>query len=226
LSSVTNNSSHPNSNSDGIDIYRSSDIKIKNWIVNNGDDCVSFKPNTTNVSVEDLNCNGSHGISVGSLGQYKNETDFVSNVYVNNIVMSNAQNGARIKVFPDNPNPNSVQGGGLGYVKNITFSNFEVVNVDYPILIDQCYNVENVTFCAEYPGKLSISDVHYINVHGTSSGKNNATVVQMECSAQCSDITAKQTSLRPPAYYWTPAYWCRNIQSLSSLDFKCTSPPS
>lgn len=96
-----------------------------------GPSCVDWlvvQPNTTDVLVENLNCNGSHGISVGSLGQYKNETDFVANVYVNNIVMSNAQNGARIKVFPDNPDPNSVRGGGLGYVRNI---------VSTPVLHDQ-----------------------------------------------------------------------------------------
>jgi len=173
-----------------------------------------------------MNCNGSHGISVGSLGQYKGETDIVLNIYVNNVTMANAQNGARIKVFPDNPNVGSITGGGTGYVKNITFENFLVQNVDYPILIDQCYDVENATFCAEYPSKLSISDVHYINVHGTSSGKNKNTVAQLECSALCEDITAKGTKLSPPANYTSAQYLCLNIASTSSLDFNCTAPPS
>ena len=48
-------------------------------------------------------CNGSHGISVGSLGQYAGETDIVANVFVKNITMLNAQNGARIKVFGGSP---------------------------------------------------------------------------------------------------------------------------
>ncbi|KAG8852227.1 hypothetical protein FRB96_008873 [Tulasnella sp. 330] len=137
LSSVSNNASSPSANSDGIDIYRSSNVLLTGWTVNNDDDCVSFKPNTTDIIVSDMNCNGSHGISVGSLGQYKGETDIVSNIYVNNITMANAQNGARIKVFPDNPNAGSVIGGGTGFVKNITFANFFVQNVDNPILIDQ-----------------------------------------------------------------------------------------
>jgi len=80
------------------------------------DDCVSFKPNSTNILVTNMNCNGSHGISVGSLGQYAGETDIVANVYVRNITMSNAQNGARIKVFGGNPSPTSTAGGGGGYV--------------------------------------------------------------------------------------------------------------
>jgi hypothetical protein len=47
------------SNSDGWDIYRSDGVTIKNSNVNNYDDCVSFKPNTTNALVENMICNGS-----------------------------------------------------------------------------------------------------------------------------------------------------------------------
>lgn len=74
--------------------------------------------------VENMYCNGSHGISIGSLGQYAAETDIVANVYVRNISMNNAENGARIKVFAGSPDPNSVSGGGSGYVKNVTFEDF------------------------------------------------------------------------------------------------------
>lgn len=69
-------------------------------------------------------CNGSHGISIGSLGQYAGETDIVANVYVSNITMINAQNGARIKVFAGSNDTNSISGGGSGYVKNVTFQDF------------------------------------------------------------------------------------------------------
>lgn len=55
---------------------------IQNSVIDNGDDCVSFKPNSTDVVVQGLRCNGSHGISVGSLGQYKGEVDIVKNLYV------------------------------------------------------------------------------------------------------------------------------------------------
>jgi galacturan 1,4-alpha-galacturonidase len=53
-------------------------------------DCVSFKPNSTNVLVQNMFCNGSHGISVGSLGQYKGEFDIVENIYVYNTSLHNA----------------------------------------------------------------------------------------------------------------------------------------
>lgn len=31
-------------NTDGWDIYRSDNVVLKNSVINNGDDCVSFKP--------------------------------------------------------------------------------------------------------------------------------------------------------------------------------------
>lgn len=69
-------------NTDGWDTYRSSNLVIQDSVINNGDDCVSFKPNSTEILVQNLHCNGSHGISVGSLGQYVGETDIVENVLV------------------------------------------------------------------------------------------------------------------------------------------------
>lgn len=39
-------------NTDGWDIYRSDSVVLQDSIVNNGDDCVSFKPNSTNVVVQ------------------------------------------------------------------------------------------------------------------------------------------------------------------------------
>ncbi|EJU00154.1 hypothetical protein DACRYDRAFT_127566 [Dacryopinax primogenitus] len=211
------------SNTDGWDIYRSDHITIHDCEINNGDDCVSFKPNTTNAWVYNMVCNGSHGISVGSLGQYAGETDIVANVLVNNITMLNAQNGARIKVFGGNPSPNSMAGGGTGYVKNITYSNFYVNNTDFPITTNQCYSTPAAT-CEAYPSKLTISDVHYINVTGMSSGAENATVVTLECSEPCTDFTATGTHLVPPAKFGSPVYLCANITNTGALDFSCTAP--
>ncbi|KAG8163510.1 hypothetical protein KVR01_006807 [Diaporthe batatas] len=135
-------SSHEAKNTDGWDTYRSSDITIMNSVINNGDDCVSFKPNSTNILVESLSCNGSHGISVGSLGQYPGEFDIVEDVYVANVSMSNASDGARIKVWPNVASALSGDlqgGGGSGRVNNITFDGMAISNVDYAIEITQCY---------------------------------------------------------------------------------------
>ncbi|OJT08832.1 hypothetical protein TRAPUB_259 [Trametes pubescens] len=214
-------SSSPTANSDGWDIYRSSHVTIQDSVVINDDDCVSFKPNSTDIIVANMFCNGSHGVSVGSLGQYAGEMDIVANVSVTNITMLNAQNGARIKVFGGNPSPVSTAGGGTGFVRNITFKDFHMVNVDNPILIDQCYSTP-ADVCAQFPSNLSISDVHYINVTGTSSGKEGAVVVDLECSDTCQDITAEDTHLSSPSGNAT--FVCKNIASTTQLDFNCTLP--
>ncbi|KAJ7444125.1 pectin lyase fold/virulence factor [Mycena galericulata] len=81
------------SNTDGWDVYRRDQVTLRDSVIDNGDDCVSFKPNTTNTFVSNLNCTGSHGISVGSLGQFAGVFDIVENVTSVNTRMSNAQNG-------------------------------------------------------------------------------------------------------------------------------------
>ncbi|KAI0346446.1 pectin lyase-like protein [Trametopsis cervina] len=214
-------STSPTANSDGWDIYRSDHVTVTNSWINNDDDCVSFKPNSTNILVSNLWCNGSHGISVGSLGQYAGETDIVANVSVFNVSMNNAQNGVRIKVFGGNPSANSTAGGGSGFVRNITYEDYSVNNVDNPILIDQCYSTP-AAVCAQFPSKVSISDVHLINITGTSSGHNGNVVASLKCSQGCDDITATGTHLTSPKGPAT--YVCQNITSVQELDFNCTSP--
>jgi galacturan 1,4-alpha-galacturonidase len=117
-------------------------------------DCVSFKPNSTNVVVQNLVCDGSHGISIGSLGQYKGVVDIVENLQIYNISMSNASDGARIKVWPgiETEFQDLLNGGGgLGRVRNITYDGFYHYNNDNAITITQCYGQSNQTLCNKYP---------------------------------------------------------------------------
>lgn len=82
--------------------------------------------------MQGLVCNGSHGISVGSLGQYQGQVDIIEDLYIYNISMSNASDGARIKIWPGVP-PNttgSEAGGALGRVRNVTYEKYHNVNND------------------------------------------------------------------------------------------------
>ena len=109
-------------NTDGWDIYRSEYIVLQDSVISNNDDCVSLKPNSTNIILQNLHCNGSHGISIGSLGQYIGEVDIVENVLAYNITMANGENGARIKTWPGvapGTNSSAADGGGSGYIKNV-----------------------------------------------------------------------------------------------------------
>lgn len=93
---------------------------------------MSFKPNSTQIVIQNLWCNGSHGISVGSLGQYIGTYDIVQDIYVYNTSMNSATDGARIKVWPGAVPGDSATGvgGGSGLVKNVTYEQFSIQNVD------------------------------------------------------------------------------------------------
>jgi polygalacturonase len=57
-------------NTDGVDPVSESDVTIRDDMIQNGDDCVAVKSDTgtpsRNITVDDVHCYGSHGLSVGS----------------------------------------------------------------------------------------------------------------------------------------------------------------
>ncbi|KAL1678996.1 glycoside hydrolase family 28 protein [Schizophyllum commune] len=208
-------SDHEAKNTDGWDTYRSDNVVIQNSVINNGDDCVSFKPNSTNILVSNLDCTGSHGISVGSLGQYPEYYDIVENVTAIDIKMSKAQNGARIKAWagPD---------VGSGIVRNITFQNFVESEVDNPVVIDQCYFTDEDE-CAEYPSNTYIEDVWFNNITGTGT---DDVVASIACSpdGRCSNINVNDLNLTGPD--GDAKYVCENVElsgNAVSLFPECTN---
>ncbi|ROV94827.1 hypothetical protein VPNG_09313 [Cytospora leucostoma] len=220
-------SKHTAKNTDGWDTYRSSDITIANSVIQNGDDCVSFKPNSTYILVESLSCNGSHGISVGSLGQYVGEYDIVEDIYAANISMHNAGAGARIKVWPNTSSELSGDlqgGGGSGHVKNITFDGFGIDNVDWAIQITQCYGQKNTTLCLDYPSPLTISDIYLKNFNGTTSSKYSPEVASFACSSEgvCGDIYAENINVSSPKGVLNEAY-CLNVNQTALENITCES---
>ncbi|OTB07966.1 glycoside hydrolase family 28 protein [Hypoxylon sp. CI-4A] len=205
-------------NSDGWDTYRSDNVIIQDSFIHNTDeDCVSFKPNSTNVVIQNLECIGSHGISIGSIGQYPNETDIIENLYVYNISMTNASDFARIKVWPGintNFQTHLTGGGGTGYVRNVTYDLLHSINNDRAITITQCYGQSNETLCNEYPANLTIEDVTMKNIYGTTSVKLDPEAGSLVCSApdRCSNIKVENITVTVPSGE-PPVYECRNMEN-------------
>jgi galacturan 1,4-alpha-galacturonidase len=223
----TSQSKSPAKNTDGWDTYRSSNIVIQNSVINNGDDCVSFKPNSTEIIVQNLHCNGSHGISVGSLGQYKGETDIVENVFVANITMENASDGARIKVWPGAPAALSGDlqgGGGAGRVNNITYDGMYIKNVDYAIEITQCYGQKNLTLCNQFPSNLTISNVKMTDFKGTTSKARSPYSGYVVCSSPnvCKNILVDDIDVVSPAGT-TNSFQCGNVDAGLLHGINCTT---
>ncbi|KAF2292783.1 hypothetical protein GH714_028261 [Hevea brasiliensis] len=109
-------------------IKNTQDVEIQHSSIGSGDDCISIQTGCSNIHVHHINCGPGHGISVGGLGKDKSVA-CVSNIVVEKVSLQNTLAGARIKTWQ----------GGIGSVKNISFSNIQVSNVKYPIIIDQFY---------------------------------------------------------------------------------------
>jgi len=82
-------------------------------------------------------CNGTHGQSMGSIGQYPGEMSFIRDVVIENTWMLNGQHAARLKTWAG-------EGVGYGFIDNITFRNFWNANNEFNAFLDACYF--NVSF--------------------------------------------------------------------------------
>jgi galacturan 1,4-alpha-galacturonidase len=190
--SFSTNENHPK-NTDGFDSFNVDGLRITNTEIDVGDDCISPKPNTTNIHIENVWCNNTHGVSMGSIGQYPGVLDYISNAYIKNVTLLNGQNGARLKAWAG-------RGKGYGYISNVTFEDIRVENTDHPIVLDQCYINVKPDICKQYPSKVNMTDIRFINVKGSSSGKRGKKVVELNCSpgAECKNILLKNISITSP----------------------------
>jgi len=162
---------------------------------------------------------------VGSLGQYANEIDIVSNIFVTNISMYNASDGARIKVWPGNPSALSGDlqgGGGGGVVRNVTYDGMLIDNVDYAIEVTQCYGQKNQTLCFENPSSLRIEDITFRNIHGTTSEKYEPLVGTIVCSSDttCSNIMAEDIDVVSPS--GSNEFACLNVDDSLLIGVNCS----
>ncbi|KAL9618422.1 MAG: hypothetical protein Q9160_006863 [Pyrenula sp. 1 TL-2023] len=210
----TNASSLPK-NTDGFDSLNTDGLTVTNTRVDIGDDCFSPKPNTSNIYVENLWCNGTHGVSMGSIGQYPGVLDYIENAFIKNVTLLNGQNGARLKAWA---------GANVGYgrISNITFQDFVIHNTDNPVVVDQCYFNVNASTCAAFPSRVNITDVLFENFRGDSSGKEGRVVADLTCSpaAVCENIQLRDVVLTSPAGD-PPEYICDGISG--GIGVPCTS---
>ncbi|KAF4258616.1 hypothetical protein CNMCM8812_006214 [Aspergillus fumigatus] len=184
---ATSNSQNPPKNTDGFDIGASTHVTISSVSVTNDDDCVAFKPGSNYVTVEDVTCTGSHGISVGSLG--KSGPDVVQNILAHRITMIESTKAAGIKTYP------SGNGHGLSTVKNVTFSDFNVRGCDYAFQIESCYG-ESESYCESNPGNAILQGIVVKGFSGTTSGKYDPVVANLNCGARGTCDLLKQST--PP----------------------------
>ena len=183
-------SSNPAHNTDGFDVGSSTYVTLTDNTVVNDDDCVAFKPGANYVTVENFSCTGSHGMSVGSLGE--SSADTVQNIYVSGAKMINSGKAAGIKTY-------SNSGGGSATVKNVTMTGFTVENCDYAIQLQPCYPSSGTSACT---GKetAQLSGVIFSGFSGTTSSKESPVTSVIDCpdSGSCG-VTISGYSVKPPS---------------------------
>ncbi|CAK7235344.1 hypothetical protein SBRCBS47491_009261 [Sporothrix bragantina] len=192
-------------NTDGTDTWNSRDIVIANWTVKCGDDCISVKGNSTNVHVSNVVCYESGCACIGSIGSNAGQPDYVENVLFENITCHHSSNAAWIKTYP-----------GTGHVRNVTFKDIVVDNVDQPIYVTPC--IYSANGCDS--SRLTISDVTWKNVTGTSR-YNVAAGIHCSSAAPCTGFHFEDIDIKPAAG-GTAKVLCSNIQNQASSGLTCT----
>ncbi|KAG2719459.1 hypothetical protein I3760_03G268400 [Carya illinoinensis] len=156
-------------NTDGIHIGRSTLITITDIKIGTGDDCISIGDGSQGITITKVTCGPGHGISIGSLGKYKDEEP-VTGITVTDCTITDATNGVRIKTWPASPSPGTATG--------LHFENIDMTNVDNCLLVDQGYCPHGICK-AQIPSTIKISDVSFKNIRGTSS---SVEAVKISCS--------------------------------------------
>ncbi|KAJ6177872.1 hypothetical protein N7519_008333 [Penicillium mononematosum] len=207
---ATSKSVNEPKNTDGFDIGASTDVTISNVNVKNDDDCVAFKPGADGVTVKDITCTGSHGLSVGSLG--KGSDDFVKNVHVSGATMIKSTKAVGIKTYP------SGNGHGMSTVSNVTFTDIVVDGSDYAIQIESCYG-EDENYCVENPGNADLTGIVFDKISGKTSGKYKAVTGSLACGARGTcDVKVGAYTVEAPS--GGSEVLCANTPS--DLGVKCT----
>ncbi|XP_076946807.1 polygalacturonase At1g48100-like [Bidens hawaiensis] len=169
-------------NTDGIHLQNTRDVEIMHSNIGTGDDCLSIQTGCCNVHIHHINCGPGHGISIGGLGKDKSVA-CVSDILVENSNIENTLYGARIKTWQ----------GGIGLVKNITFSNIQVTNVNSPIVINQYYCDKSL--CKNETGSVAIKEVKFDKITGSYSTQP----IYLACSDDipCTEIDLSGIQLKP-----------------------------
>ena len=165
-------------NTDGIHMGDSSGVTIVNTVIGVGDDCISIGPGTSKVNITGVTCGPGHGISIGSLGRYKDEKD-VTDINVKDCTLKKTSNGLRIKAYED--------AASVLTASKIHYENIKMEDSANPIIIDMKY-CPNKICTASGASKVTVKDVSFKNVTGTSSSPE---AVSLLCSDKipCTGVT-------------------------------------
>ncbi|KAG2414607.1 hypothetical protein HFD88_003798 [Aspergillus terreus] len=214
------------SNTDGADTIRSSHLTFNNWTVYNGDDSISLKGNSTDITITNSHFYNGLGIALGSIGQYKDQFETIERFTVKNIDYHNTLHAVYFKTWTDDQNgyPPNGGGGGLGYASDMVFQNLRASGLrGSAISISQCTRFSGA------PGEgnctnsqFQIRDITLANLTGTTKVSS---VASFQCSAvaPCTNIGLFHTDLTLSNGTIAGEYLCGNVED--PRGFECTGAP-
>lgn len=132
-------------NTDGIDTIYSDDITLRGWRIKSGDDGVALKGNSSNIRVFDTEIYGGQGLAIGSVGQYKDQYEHVTNFLAKNVTLFDTTYAIYLKTWGGESKgyPPNGGGGGLGLMSGIVLEDIKLEGVrKYPLFAWQCENYE------------------------------------------------------------------------------------
>ncbi|KAK1752360.1 pectin lyase fold/virulence factor [Echria macrotheca] len=187
------NATSPPKNTDFFDSLNVERVRVERAWVDIGDDCFSPKSNASDIHVRTMYCNGTHGQSMGSIGQYAGEMSFIRDVVIEDVWMLNGQHAARLKAWAG-------ADAGYGFVDNVTFRNFWNANNEYTAFLDSCYFNIDASTCASHPSRVNMTNIVFENFSGSTSGKYGRAVGRLTCSpnAVCSGIHFRNFTVTSP----------------------------
>ncbi|KAF2222332.1 putative exo-polygalacturonase [Elsinoe ampelina] len=214
------------SNTDGADTFFSSNIRFNNWTVYNGDDSISTKANSTDISITNSKFYNGLGIALGSIGQYKGNFETIERLHIENITFVNTLHAIYVKTWTNDQvgYPPNGGGGGLGFASDITARNLAITRSRGGVFTaSQCTRfsgapgVGNCTNSA-----FQIRNVEIRNATGTTNNKN---ILSFQCSAvaPCTNIGLFDVDIRLGNGTMARDYLCGNL--VGPRGFECTGLP-
>jgi galacturan 1,4-alpha-galacturonidase len=219
MSASTNKTNVKIKNTDGFNPGFVSDVKIMNVWVSNQDDCIAFKNGADTITVSNITCIGSHGLSIGSLGRGAGSEDFVRNIHISKAVIKKSTKAAGIKLWP------SSSSHGTASVSNITWEGITVSDCEYAVQIQSCYG-EKGTICKDNPSKANITGVVFKDFVGSTNGKFSPVVANLNCPAAGSCGVKFQNFNVKPGKGGQPKVLCKNTRGGELPGVTCSSGAS
>ncbi len=155
----------------------------------NGDDSISQKANSTNIFIADCTFYRGLGIAVGSIGQYNNTFEYIENVTATNITCINNGQPGYIKTWTGVAKgyPPNGGGGGIGYISNVTFTDFLLVNSTQGPFITQCTSYNSATGGCD-TSKFNIRNLYWTNIKGSLYNTDVVSSLQCSAASPCTNV--------------------------------------